>query len=368
MFAADSTIAAVRRARLRANRETAFVGPDDRKAIEELHSDLRTGLSSRDGSELVLTQLAAVAEERHAIAATDLAVRREVSRRISAAFARLRALPSSDEISRRAPAELRGACGFTRVMISSARGSRWLPDMIRPGADSMPDSDEFERFAQDGNEIPLARMMLETEMVRRRVPIMVEHAEADPRTYKPLIRVTGSDSYIAAPISTNRRVIGFLHADRQGQANPLTSGDLDSLTRFASGFGVLFESAVLRERLEVQRRRAADLFAEASGELSDLAGAPLSAFPQADDSNSSVDPHRRRGAVRSDRLTEREREVLTLLSTGASNRAIARELFVSSETVKSHVTNVMRKFKVSSRSAAVAQYLQLHASDENRHG
>ncbi|MFB9073489.1 response regulator transcription factor [Citricoccus parietis] len=58
--------------------------------------------------------------------------------------------------------------------------------------------------------------------------------------------------------------------------------------------------------------------------------------------------------------------MLTLLSTGASNRAIAQELVLSPDTVKSHVTNVMRKLKVSSRSAAVATYLQLRATAEER--
>ena len=42
-------------------------------------------------------------------------------------------------------------------------------------------------------------------------------------------------------------------------------------------------------------------------------------------------------------LTEREREVLSLLATGHSNGEIAGELFLGEATVKTHVSNLLQK-------------------------
>jgi DNA-binding NarL/FixJ family response regulator len=53
-------------------------------------------------------------------------------------------------------------------------------------------------------------------------------------------------------------------------------------------------------------------------------------------------------------LSPREIEVLRLLATGATNRAIAAELVLSERTVDRHVSNIFTKLGVSSRSAATA--------------
>ena len=58
-------------------------------------------------------------------------------------------------------------------------------------------------------------------------------------------------------------------------------------------------------------------------------------------------------------LTSREMEVLRLIATGASNHDIASQLVISMPTVKSHVTNILRKLDVKSRTQAVAQAREL---------
>ncbi|HHW13867.1 MAG TPA: response regulator transcription factor [Firmicutes bacterium] len=57
-------------------------------------------------------------------------------------------------------------------------------------------------------------------------------------------------------------------------------------------------------------------------------------------------------------LTPREREILTLIAKGHSNREIARLLYVSESTVKNHISSVYKKVGVSGRSRLVLLAIQ----------
>ncbi|MFZ2012682.1 MAG: helix-turn-helix transcriptional regulator [Nocardioides sp.] len=59
------------------------------------------------------------------------------------------------------------------------------------------------------------------------------------------------------------------------------------------------------------------------------------------------------------RLTPREREVLELLATGATNKTIATTLFVTEKTASVHVSNILTKLGVANRGAAAALARQL---------
>lgn len=51
-------------------------------------------------------------------------------------------------------------------------------------------------------------------------------------------------------------------------------------------------------------------------------------------------------------LTPREKEVLQLIATGASNREIAHQLYISEGTVKNHVTNILNRLNLRDRTQA----------------
>jgi DNA-binding NarL/FixJ family response regulator len=60
-----------------------------------------------------------------------------------------------------------------------------------------------------------------------------------------------------------------------------------------------------------------------------------------------------RQQVPAPRLTDRELEVLKLVAKGLNNRDIAKELFISENTVKNHIRNILEKLQLHSRMEAV---------------
>jgi DNA-binding NarL/FixJ family response regulator len=60
------------------------------------------------------------------------------------------------------------------------------------------------------------------------------------------------------------------------------------------------------------------------------------------------------GKEGTDMLTAREREILQLLAHGMSNADVAAKLFISQETVKSHVRHILTKLEADTRTHAVA--------------
>jgi DNA-binding NarL/FixJ family response regulator len=79
---------------------------------------------------------------------------------------------------------------------------------------------------------------------------------------------------------------------------------------------------------------------EALGAAPDLA--------QVEESAASHESHESAG------LTGREMEVLRLVASGKTNRAVAEALEISEKTVARHVSNIFTKLDLSSRAAATA--------------
>jgi two-component system, NarL family, response regulator LiaR len=57
-------------------------------------------------------------------------------------------------------------------------------------------------------------------------------------------------------------------------------------------------------------------------------------------------------------LSERESQILKLVTSGMNNKEIAEKLFLSQRTIKAHLTNIFNKLNVASRSEAIVKGLQ----------
>jgi NarL family two-component system response regulator LiaR len=62
-------------------------------------------------------------------------------------------------------------------------------------------------------------------------------------------------------------------------------------------------------------------------------------------------------------LTESEREVLTLMAEGMTNPQISERLVISPSTVRFHVSNILHKLDVTTRTKAVALAMRQHLVD-----
>jgi DNA-binding CsgD family transcriptional regulator len=305
-----------------------------------------------------LRLLADAEHTRQRIEAREGYARMDAFVRIQQGLERLRELRTPQDLIEAAPSELVRTLGVTRAMVSRVRGSLWTPEvlLIADGVD--PEEAQFQRFVAE-TEIPLAHMLMETELVRRRIPVLVSDPYTHPRTFKPIVEVARSTSYAAAPIMPTTRVIGFFHVDRFGQELPVSAADRDNLWVFAEHFGLLYERSVLVERLELQRAQLHEVLSETIVSIDDICDTDMGLVRTEPASLASQGSARSARSPLDSLLTAREQEVLDLMASGATNNQIARELVVSEGTVKSHVKRILRKLRVDNRAGAVARYLHL---------
>lgn len=82
-------------------------------------------------------------------------------------------------------------------------------------------------------------------------------------------------------------------------------------------------------------------------------------------------PHPTAAPVAGIPLTRREMEVLALIGAGFSNRAIAKELYISQATVKTHITHLLQKLGLENRTEAalyaVRESIRPTAKGDTRH-
>jgi DNA-binding CsgD family transcriptional regulator len=278
------------------------------------------------------------------------------------ALGRLHGITSVSQLIDRVPEEV-CRLGFDRAMISRVHGSAWVPEAFYIEGDPAW-AQEILRAGRDGPQM-LNHMILETEMIRRRGPLLVLDAQTDPRVHPTLAAATLARSYVAAPIMPERRVIGFLHADCYTQRRHVDEFCRDVLWMFAQGVGCAFQRTALSERLHALRATVGRLTFDITKVTDELVDAEVE-VARIDGENVAM---ARSGAVMfaadhspaDSGLTRREIDVLRLMATGETNAGIAARLIISEGTVKSHVKHILRKLGAANRAEAVCLYFRREA-------
>jgi len=250
--------------------------------------------------------------------------------------------------------------GFDRAILSRVEDSQWLAHRVYDGGDA----DWADEILDAGAEpFPLDHHLVDTEMVRRKVSIVVHDVQNRPGVHKPIAGVSRSRSYVAAPLVVGEQVIGFLHADMYYQTREPNELDrrllkiyADSLSQAISRIWVVEQLATVGTQLRAVTEGATtpsrpDLggFPSGAGSRDHLTHKPPSAFGPLPSSLADTD------------LTRRELEVLRYLADGDTNAVIARRLVVSVGTVKSHVKNILRKLGAQNRVEAAAYWFDLQS-------
>jgi LuxR family transcriptional regulator, regulator of acetate metabolism len=254
--------------------------------------------------------------------------------------------------------------GLERFMVFQREGG-----MLSAAATVFANHDDWARDCQEFSahtRYDLAPKRPEALIVRRRAPAIITDALNDPDAFQPIVQKMQAANYVGAPVIAYGEVVATIHGDAYFTDRPVDEIDRDVIASFAESLGQIVERAILIEQLQFQQRVAEQLAQSAKGVLGGMAGqAPLLEL----DEQATTAPWQSRSEVVSD-LTRREYEVLQLMTKGATNREIAASIFLSEETVKSHVKRILQKFGVANRGQAVATYLESldRRSDAGRRG
>jgi DNA-binding NarL/FixJ family response regulator len=257
-----------------------------------------------------------------------------------------------DELVELIPRQATGL-GYDRVLLSWVDHGRWIPRC----ACTLTEPAQAAEIAAVGQPYRRTRDLLEDQVVRTRATILVRDARVNPRVHAELLAVTGSHSYVAAPLVLRHRVVGLIHADRNVETGTMDDFDRDLLALLAEGLGLALERAQALTEVEAIRDTIgghAAAIQELIGQLGQVD--PALAGEPAGGSVHVLRPPAAPPDAWRDELTRREEQVLRLVAEGLTNAQIGERLFVAEGTVKSHVKSVMRKLGVATRAEAGATY------------
>jgi LuxR family transcriptional regulator, regulator of acetate metabolism len=141
--------------------------------------------------------------------------------------------------------------------------------------------------------------------------------------------------------------------------------DRDVLWAFAEGYRYALERTILLLRLHAQGERIRELVVSTESTLTEIREAGLQiSTASADLQSEAATPVRAAIFSAPDSrihqlLTRRELEIIELLAHGETNKQIAERIVVSEGTVKSHVSQILRKMQAANRAEAVSKFMRL---------
>jgi ATP/maltotriose-dependent transcriptional regulator MalT len=158
---------------------------------------------------------------------------------------------------------------------------------------------------------------------------------------------THEESRRAVPGAREKDLLRAL--EERGELTPATAAMRTSLT--VEEASRMLEGLAAKGHLKVLNRDgvlAYTLFEKEQEPLPSPASLTANGTPHATPGEDTPEPL-------AESLSERELEVLTLLASGRPNKEVARDLFVSVGTVKTHTNNIYRKLGVRNRAEALAR-------------
>ena len=231
-----------------------------------------------------------------------------------------------------------------RARLSLAQGdteaiARWARESDLGIVDEPTFQDEFEHTT-------LARVLIATDRAEEALRLLerlLEAAQADGRM--------GSEIQIFALRALALRAADDTAGAVNALARALSLAEPEGYVRTFVDEGV--PMAALLQQV-VQAQKEGSLAATLPDFSREYVGKLLAAIKE-----ETAPPPRVTAASLLEPLSERELEVVRLIASGASNRDIARKLFVSLSTVKTHINNIYRKLEVRTRTQAVARAREL---------